>query len=108
MALIPKFFPDCVVGIGVFSAEKNDFVWVASGFLYAEFVKVNDNGTKNYATYLVSNSHVFKDLSAAFIRCNPQASSSQARVFAVELLNEKQEPLWFRHSNDQIDIAVVP
>jgi len=43
MALIPPFFPDRVVAIGVDSSE-GERKWVASGFLYGHHVADLEDG----------------------------------------------------------------
>ena len=50
MALIPKYFPDCVVAIGV-PSEEEQTEWIASGFLYGDFWK-EENGERIYYIYL--------------------------------------------------------
>jgi hypothetical protein len=108
MGLIPKFFPDCVVAIGA-KAGKG-YTWVASGFLYGNYVSNNPDGTKQYGCYLVTNKHVFKeleDLDFAFMRINPQ-TNLPAREWALDLRDDQEVPTWFPHPNPDIDVAVTP
>ena len=48
MALIPPFFPDCVVAIGIEDPSGGERKWVASGFLYGHYIADNEDGTKSY------------------------------------------------------------
>ena len=49
MALIPRFFLDCVVAIGVPTKKEQDkeqTKWIASGFLYGDFWKIENKPTQ--------------------------------------------------------------
>lgn len=106
MALIPPFFTDCVVAIGV-EGEGDERTWVASGFVYGEYIGNNQDGTKRYAVYLVTNRHVFQNLPAAYLRFNPKGNEP-AREYKLDLLNQDRTPLWLYHGNANIDVAVIP
>jgi len=68
--LIPPFFLDCVVSIGyrrivVKTApdgkrivNRGEFLPVASGFLYGDYLKKLDEKQNQYQVYLVTNKHV--------------------------------------------------
>ena len=60
MALIPRFFLDCVVAIGVPSGKKQ-VGWIASGFLYGDFFKKDKKEQNLYHVYLITNRHVLKN-----------------------------------------------
>ncbi|MCI0478125.1 MAG: serine protease [Anaerolineales bacterium] len=102
MALIPPFFTDCVVAIGTDDAE-GERRWIASGFLYG--VPTNTRA-REYQVYLVTNRHVLAGLDKAYLRCNPQADK-RAREFDLSLFDQNQ-PLWFTHPDDEVDVAVMP
>lgn len=102
MALIPPFFADCVVAIGT-DDDTGERRWIASGFLYG--VPVN-TPARDYQVYLVTNRHVLLGLDDAYLRCNPQAHKP-AREFHLTLFDGDQ-PLWFTHPDDEIDVAVMP
>ncbi len=112
MALIPPFFMDCVVAIGI-DKEKNDNKvddtnhkqWIATGFLYGHYIGDYDNQPR-YRVFLVTNRHVFKNLSRIYLRFNPQADES-ARDYAIDLLNINNSPIWITHPKKEIDIALI-
>ncbi len=106
MALIPPFFADCVVAIGV-EDQNGARAWAASGFLYGHHIGHNEDGTKRYAIYLVTNRHVFQKLSAVYLRFNPKADEP-AREYRLDLLDPNGALLWFPHTKDEIDVAVIP
>lgn len=108
MALVPRFFLDSVVAIGVPTeeAEKEQIRWIASGFLYGEFWKV-ENEQQVYHIYLVTNHHVLSGLEEITLRFNP-TGEQPAKQYGLHLLDaSSQKPLWTPHSNPNIDIAVT-
>jgi len=109
MALIPPFFPDCVVAIGIEdpSGDERKRKWVASGFLYGHYITDNEDGTKSYKVYLVTNRHVFENLPRIYLRFNPR-TNEPAREYTLNLLNENGAQLWFPHPNAKIDVAIIP
>jgi len=106
MALISAFFIDCVVAIGV-KDSRGGQEWVASGFLYGHYPHQNEEGTKEYRVYLVTNRHVLEGLSMAYVRCNPQVNEA-ARIYDLPLKNESGKPIWYAHPDPEVDVAVVP
>src|SRR5438445_5964918 len=70
LALIPPFFLDCVVAIGVATpvllpdgTVKREIKWTASGFLYGDFVeKVSEKESRYRGPYLVTNRHVINSV----------------------------------------------
>lgn len=108
MALIPPFFSDCVVAIGV--AKTGDGItWVASGFLFGKRIRaVAEGAPEQYRAYLVTNRHVVQGKRSIFVRVNP-AALGPARGYQVDLIREDTgAPAWVGHPLDQVDVAVVP
>ena len=107
MVLIPPFYLDCVVAIGEVD-EENKFNCFGSGFFYGKYLNTEESGDKKYKIYLVSNRHVFKDVSMAFLRCNPKNLLEPAQEFSLSLIDHEGNPKWISHENNEIDIAVIP
>jgi len=106
MALIPRFFLDCVVTIGV-PLEKKQIRWIASGFLYGDFFKKDEKGENLYHVYLVTNRHVFGELKKVLLRFNPKGKEA-AKPYLLELVDtSSKKKLWAPHPNPSIDIAVT-
>ena len=61
MALIPPFFLDCIVAIGLV-ADDGSHQWKASGFLYGSFIEDRPQTEKSYHVFLVTNRHVVERL----------------------------------------------
>lgn len=110
MALIPPFFPDCVVAIGKDAPNSTNKVWIASGFFYGSLVDATTT-RHTYRIYLVTNSHVIDKVrengtTKAYIRVNPLANQG-ARTFDVNLFLNGN-PAWYSNPNPGVDVAVVP
>ena len=110
MALIPPFFLDCVVALGV-TMSQGPTQWVASGFLYGDPVKQEqqeaDSTKKQYQVFLVTNRHVLDGPKGLSVRLNPEATQP-AREFEVSLVDEAGKPLWTGHPDQAVDIGVIP
>jgi len=106
MALIPPFFLDCVVAIGVDNAG-GERAWVASGFLYGHHVEDKESNKEGYQVYLATSRHVLEGRSKAYLRFNP-SGGEPAREYEVILLDTDGARLWFPNPDPDIDVAVVP
>lgn len=106
MALIPPFFLDCVVAIGV-PGDKEETRWLASGFLLGKFVEKIDEDQSNYRVYLVTNRHVFEGVNIVRVRFNPKRDQS-ARWYDASLQDSEGRPRWFSPADRDIDVAVMP
>lgn len=106
MALIPRFFLDCVVAIGMPSG-KEQVNWIASGFLYGDFFQKGEEGKNIYHVYLITNRHVFKELKQVLLRFNPTGKEA-AKQYSLDLVDaSSKKMLWTPHPNPNIDIAVI-
>ncbi|MCK4353262.1 trypsin-like peptidase domain-containing protein [candidate division WOR-3 bacterium] len=108
MALIPLFFLNCAVVIGADTPDEGKRRWVASGFLYGDYIDKDSKGKKSYGVYLVTNRHVLKGFSQVYLRFNPQKADKPARDYPLRLLDEKGDPKWSAHPDAKIDVAVIP
>jgi S1-C subfamily serine protease len=103
MGLIPTFYTDCVVAIGV-ANEKGEASWVASGFLYGKKIK---NTPNNYRVFLVTNKHVLEGKKLIYVRVNPAANDKEAFGYELPLIDTNQKHLWSGHSDKNVDVAVI-
>lgn len=107
MALIPPFFLDCVVAIGVTNTDKTK-KWIGTGFLIGRFFKQREDGSKDYHVFLVTNKHVLNRLNAVIVRFNPQPQNPEpARDYDVPLIDINGNKLWTEHPNQDIDVATI-
>jgi S1-C subfamily serine protease len=105
MALIPPFFLDCVVAIGLLGRDGKRS-YVATGFLYGHLIEPLVGEQKTYAVYLVTNRHVFEGSKRAFLRFNPEGGEP-AREYAIDLVDKSGDQTWFAHEEDDVDVAVI-
>jgi len=101
MALIPPFFLDCVVSIGI--QGPNGATWIGTGFIVGRPI-TNESGEKVYHTFLVTNKHVLKDKKNILLRFNT-LQGSQVIDYPVEL-ESGGELIWVGHASAEVDIAV--
>ena len=106
MALIPPFFIDCVVAIGVDDSNGNR-KWIASGFVYGKVKSRKSDSQAEGRAYFVTNRHVLAGQTKAFLRFNPK-DNEPAKDFEINMIDEKGNNQLFTHPNSEIDIAVVP
>lgn len=111
MALIPSFFIDSVVAIGIENKvnDKTEKKWIGTGFLFGKFVsaQVDDPSKKSYTCYLVTNKHVIEKHERIILRFNPQ-NGQAATDFAIQLRSNPDKRHWAGHPNKDADVAVIP
>lgn len=99
MALIPKFYMDSVVSIGIKNNEK--IKWIGTGFIVAKA-----KNEKQVWLYLVTNKHVLKNKNEIWIRIGKEGSNETAEI-EISLLNQNNNPNYSVHPDDKIDIAAI-
>ena len=108
MAVIPPVFMDCVVAIGVPSADG--MKWIGTGFFYLKVQRREGPPEDEMAfghAYLVTNKHVLEGRTEITVRCNPVAQEP-GKHYKVVLLRSDGTELWIGHPDADIDVAVVP
>ena len=104
MALLPPFFLDCVVSIGI--AGTNQVTsWIGTGFLYGYPSMKNEKAEQLYTVYLVTNKHVVGSNAKVWIRLNPKDGQA-GRDFELNLADTGGKKTWHEHSDQSIDLAV--
>lgn len=105
MALLPPFFLDAVValGIGDDPAKRN---WIGTGFLYGALVKKSDPNNKSYSVFLVTNKHVLGDHAKVWIKFN-SVSGTGSQDFDIPLRARNGKELWIRHPDDDVDLSSI-
>lgn len=101
MAILPNFFMNAVVAIGVDKSEGCKH-WIGTGFIVGRKEKED----KNLSTYyIITNKHVIKDQTQIYIRFN--SKKSLVKDYLIKLLNEKGEPLFSSHPNEKTDVVAL-
>ncbi|RSM33197.1 S1 family peptidase [Aeromonas salmonicida] len=111
MALIPQFFLDCVVSIGVQqpiiyqNAFPPPISWIGTGFLVGRHIE----GTatpKKYFTYLVTNKHVIQNQQSIVVRFN-SLLGNETKDYPCALY-ENLNQNWIGHTDPNVDVAAIP
>ena len=115
IALIPPFFLDCVVAIGLLIStedKKPEFKAVATGFLYGNFIEKVSDKESRYNVFLVTNRHAFTTLDpkmkTIYIRFNPEIATTPAKDYPLSVQNPEGGVDWFIHPCSDVDVAVIP
>lgn len=100
MALIPPFFLDCVVAIGV--ETPNGPNWLGTGFIVGRH-NPDLGEPKQYNTFLVTNKHVLIDQQKIIIRFNSVQGTS-TKDYPYEAI-DNGETQWSGHPDPDVDVA---
>ena len=100
MAIIPKFYVNAVVAIGV--GDVSNVTWCGTGFLAYRIV--NKDGDMH--PLLITNKHVFEDEKQVVIRLRKKDSEDFHTINVSLFENGRQ--LYYVHPINDIDIAVLP
>lgn len=100
MSLIPKFYKDAVVSIGIRNIDGN-ISWIGTGFF--AICKIDEDKGK---PFLVTNKHVLEGHNGIVIRMKEKESD---KLKIMDAITKKGDTiLYYIHDNPNIDIAVLP
>lgn len=102
MAIIPPFFMEAVVSLGVMipSGKK---VWVGTGFLVGR--KERDNPSQS-TVYIITNKHVVNSQSLLFVRFNRDKNTG-IKDLPMPLTDEKGERCFSEHLKPNVDVVAI-
>ena len=101
MALIPPFFLDCVVSIGVPNPNAAPS-WIGTGFVVGRYASEQE-GQKQYMTFLVTNKHVLQNKDDVILRFG-NSDHSGILDYPVKL-QDQNGPIWVGNPSQDIDVA---
>lgn len=102
MAIIPNFFLDAVVALGV-DGRDGDKHWIGTGFIVGR--KENDNPT--FSTYyIVTNKHVIKNEQYVYVRFN-SLGGTLVKDYRIDLYDKAGVPMYSAHPHDKTDIIAL-
>jgi len=106
MALLPEFYLNTVVAIGV-GDDPYDRHWIGTGFLFGKFINRNPGtGNVSYQTFLVTNKHVFRGEKVIYLKFN-SLQGLTSKDYKVDLMFSNGRKKWVGHPKDLIDVAVI-
>lgn len=106
MALLPPFYLDSVVALGV-GHDATKRRWIGTGFIFGNLVA--GGGTpdkKKYNLWLVTNKHVLASLTEVYVKLN-SAADPNSKDFRVPLVSRNGKRLWVGHPGDDTDVAAI-
>jgi trypsin-like peptidase len=106
MALLPPFYLDSVVALGVGDDQANRR-WIGTGFLYGNLIVSGQPAAeKRYNVWLITNKHVLAALSDVYMKLN-SAADTKSKDYRVPLVARNGKQLWVGHPNGDTDVAAV-
>ncbi len=110
MALIPPFFLNTTVALGV-PLQDGEVQFSATGFLYGHPTgQVDDQGDNFYWLFLVTNRHVFEQAiqrSQTMMARFNRPFGSEPNMYRLDLSQDDGSPSWFAHPLAENDVAVM-
>lgn len=99
MAIIPNFFLNAVVALGIDGVDGEKH-WIGTGFIVGR--KEQDNQSLS-THYIVTNKHVIKKQRYVYVRFN-SLGGTLVKDYKVDLYDAKDTPVFSSHPNDKTDI----
>lgn len=102
MAIIPPFFMDAVVALGVLLPDRKKH-WLGTGFLVGR----READDPNQSTlYIVTNKHVVRNQRLLFVRFNT-ASAAGVKDLPMALIDQNGVPSFSEHPSSGADIVAI-
>lgn len=105
MALLPPFFLDAVIALGV-GDDPKERRWIGTGFLYGALDKSSPQENRSYFVFLVTNRHVLDEQDKVWIKFNALSGAS-SQDFDIPLRAKNGRELWIRHPDDAVDLGAM-
>ena len=104
MAIIPPFFMDAVVSLGVnHPGEPNKKLWVGTGFLVGR----KETNDPNHSTiYVITNKHVIENQPMLYVRFN-HVGNTGVEDLPMPLIHKDGSPLFSLHPNMLVDVVAI-
>ena len=105
MALIPPFFLNCVVSIGLRPIQEPAKInWIGTGFIVGRPLE-GVNNEKQFHTFLVTNKHVLLNQQSIVIRFD-STLGLDAKDYDINLIKGGVS-IWTGHKSNNVDVAVI-
>jgi len=106
MALLPPFYLDSVVAIGV-GDDPTKRSWIATGFIFGKLIEEGAPPEKRqYAVWLVTNKHVLAGLRVIYLKFN-SAADPNSKDYQITLMSRNGRASWVGHPVDSVDVAAI-
>lgn len=101
MAIIPNFFINAVVAIGIETTNKEKF-WIGTGFIVGRKEEHPELSTH----YIITNKHVVNGKKTIFVRFNA-TEGNLVKDYAINLVDENGNTTYSAHPNEKTDIVAI-
>ena len=102
MAIIPDFFMNAVVALGV-EIPNGEIQWIGTGFIVGRKEKDNPSLSTHY---IITNKHVVSNQKSVLVRFN-SIEGEFVKDYPLHLFTEKNVPNFSAHPNDNTDIVAI-
>ena len=102
MAIIPQFFMNAVVALGI-ELPNNNKHWIGTGFIVGRKEKYNPT-LSTY--YIVTNKHVVDGQSMILVRFNTKEENF-VKDYKINLMDKNNKPVYSIHPNKDTDVAAI-
>lgn len=102
MAIIPLFFMDAVVALGVELSDHKKH-WVGTGFLVGRREQTNPDFS---TVYIITNKHVVQGREQLYVRFNNKGTTG-VKDLPMQLADQDGKKLYSEHSQRNVDIAAI-
>lgn len=103
MAIIPSFFMDAVIALGIELPGCDKKHWVGTGFLVGRKEKNNPDLS---TVYIITNKHVVANQNMLYVRFNNNGTSG-VKDLPLTLVSEDRKELFSAHPNLDTDIVAI-
>lgn len=102
MAIIPSFFMDAVVALGVELPDKRKY-WMGTGFLVG---RKEENDPTQSTVYIITNKHVIRNQNLLYVRFNNQGESG-VKDLPMGLFDANGSPIYSEHPLKNVDVVAI-
>lgn len=102
MAIIPSFFMDAVVSLGI-SLPNNEKYWVGTGFLVG---RKEESNVDQSTVYIITNKHVINNQKALYVRFSNDGSSG-VKDLPMSLIDDHNAQLFSAHQHPDVDVVAI-
>ena len=102
MAIIPSFFMDAVVALGIERPNKSKY-WVGTGFLVG---RREESDPEQSTVYIITNKHVVKNQKLLYVRFHSNGEAG-VKDLPMPLVDKDDVPIYSKHPVEDVDIVAI-
>lgn len=102
MAIIPNFFMNAVVAIGV-NGTNSEKYWIGTGFIVGQ-KEINNPDISTY--YIITNKHIVQHHKYIYVRFN-SLGDTLVKDYRIALYGDDGTPLFSTHPNESTDVIAI-